>query len=110
MSLHYVDFGKKNSQLPDYVITGFIPQYKNQFSDLLVMTGASDNHALGSFNVLYSYLLADPYCSLIYIDLGLTDEYFKILSAHFETLHQLQWKMRSNGFLAYRKFNWKSFP
>ena len=47
------------------------------------MTGASDNHALGSFNVLYSYLLADPYCSLIYIDLGLTDEYFKILSAHF---------------------------
>ena len=110
MSLHYVDFGKKNNQLPSYVITGFIPQYKNHFSELLVMTGSSDNHALGSFNVLYSFLLSDPYCSLIYIDLGLSSEFFNILSAHFETLGQIQAKMGSNGFLAYRKFNWKSFP
>ena len=110
MSLHYVDFGKKNSQLPDYVITGYIHKYERQFSDLLVMTAASDNHALGSFNVLYSFLLSDPYCSLIYINLGLSSEYFNILSAHFETLYQIQRKMRSNAFLAYRKFNWKSFP
>lgn len=83
---------------------------QNQLSELLVMTGASDNHGHGSFNLLYSVLLADPYASLMYIDLGLSRAFLGYLSAHFETLHQIQVKMGSNGFLAYRKFNYGSFP
>ena len=83
---------------------------KDQFSELLVMTGASDNHGHGSFNLMYSVLLADPYSSLMYIDLGLSKEYLGYLSAHFDTLHQIQEKMKSNGFLAYRRLNYASLP
>lgn len=59
---------------------------------------------------MYSVLLSDPYSSLLYIDLGLSDYLLHVLEAHFETLHQIQSKMKSNGCLAYRKYNWDSFP
>ena len=83
-----------------------------------MMTGASDNHGYGSFNCLYSMVLADPYASYLYIDLGsylyidlgLSPELKEKLFAHFETIHQIQKKMKSTGFIAYRKFNWDSFP
>ena len=74
------------------------------------MTGASENHVLGSFNLLYSILLTEPYSSILYIDLGISNQQLQYLKAHFETIRQLQTAIRSNGFLAYRKFNWTSFP
>ena len=74
------------------------------------MTGASDNHGYGSFNCLYSMVLADPYASYLYIDFGLSPELIEKLFAHFETIHEIQRKMRSTGFIGYRKFNWSSFP
>lgn len=74
------------------------------------MTGATDNHAHGSFNLIYSALLMDPHASIIYIDLGLSDDYLKYLKAHFETWKQIQDKMGSKGFLAYRKINWNNYP
>ena len=110
ISFRYVNFGLPNPQLPSFVITGAIPQYNNQYSDYLVTTAASDNHGYGSFNLLYSVLLFDPYASIVYVDLGLSSELLHILNAHFHTLHQIQTKMKSNGFIAYRKFNWNSFP
>lgn len=99
-----------NSILPSYILTGFLPEFKNQLSDILFMTGASDNHSLGSFNCLYSILLANPFASLMYIDYGLSSHSLSILAAHFDTLHQIQTKLHSDGFLAYRKYNWKAFP
>ena len=75
-----------------------------------MITGASDNHALASFNCLFSMVLADPYASYLYIDLGITEEETRILFSHFDTIHQIQLKMQSTGFLAFRKFNWSSFP
>ena len=110
ITYRYVNFGKPNPSLPSFVLTGYIPEMKDQFSELLVMTGASDNHGYGSFNLMYSVLLADPFASLIYIDLGLSNKLVGYLSAHFDTLHQIQLKMKSTGFLAYRKFNYASFP
>lgn len=110
ISYRYVDFDKKNKLFKSYVITGTIPEFENQYSDLLVETAASENHGYGSFNLMYSVLLADPYSSLLYIDLGLSKEQLIVLNSHFETLHQIQTKMKSNGFLAYRKYNWNSFP
>ena len=74
------------------------------------MTGASDNHAYGSFNCLYSMVLADPYASYLYIDLGLANQLRNKLFAHFETIHEIQMKMKSTGFIGYRKVNWNSFP
>ena len=110
ISTHYVDYGKAPEGLPSFVLTGDIPEFDKQFSDVLMMTGASDNHAYGSFNALYSMVLADPYASYLYIDLGISDVFKEKLFAHFETIHQVQEKMKSNGFIAYRKYNWNAFP
>ena len=110
ISTHYIDYGKRVKGLPSFVLTGDIPQFDKQFSDVLMMTGASDNHAYGSFNALYSMVLADPYASYLYIDLGLSDELKEKLFAHFETIRQVQKKLWSNGFMAYRKYNWSVFP
>ena len=59
ISTHYVNYGIKISSIP-FVITGDIPSFQYQTSEVLMMTGASDNHAYGSFNCLYSMVLADP--------------------------------------------------
>ena len=109
VSTHYVDYGIRYKSLP-YLLTGDIPTFHLQTSDVLMMTGASDNHGYGSFNCLYSMVLADPYASYLYIDLGLSPELKEKLFAHFETIHEIQRKMRSTGFIGYRKFNWSSFP
>ena len=95
---------------PSYVLTGNIPRFQYQKSDVLMVTGASDDQAFASFNCLYSMVLADPYASYLYIDFGLTDKERNILFAHFESIRQVQLKMKSNGFIAYRKFKWNSFP
>ena len=93
-----------------FVITGDIPSFENQTSDVLLLTGASSNHALTSFNCLFSMVLADPYASYMYIDFGIMEEERNTLFAHFKTIHQIQLQMKSTGFIAYRKFRWSSFP
>ena len=55
-------------------------------------------------------VLADPYASYLYIDLGLADQFRNKLFAHFETIHEIQKKMKSTGFIGYRKVKWNSFP
>ena len=55
-------------------------------------------------------VLADPYASYVYVDLGLNEVQRQKLFAHFETIHQIQEKMKSNGFSAYRVYNWDNFP
>ena len=110
ISNRYVNYGQINPFLPTYILTGDLPVFDNQYSDILVMTGASDNHAHGAFMMMYSVLLADPYASLLFVDLGFSEEMMVHLKAHFETMYQIQTKMKSNGFLAYRKYNWDSFP
>ena len=109
ISTRYVNYGVKISSAP-FVLTGDIPHFDKQTSEVLMMTGASDNHALGSFNCLYSMVLADPYASYMYIDLGLSSRFKSILMSHFNTIHQIQMKMNSTGFIAYRKFKFSSFP
>ena len=68
------------------MITGEIPAYSLQTSDTLMMTGASDNHAFLSFTCLYSMVLADPYASYVYLDLGINNETLSVLFSHFETI------------------------
>ena len=72
INYRYENYGKPNSILPSYVITGNLEQYGDHFSDVLLMTGASENHGWGSFNLLYSILLTEPYTSILYIDLGIS--------------------------------------
>ena len=109
ISNRYVNYGAKINSAP-FVLTGDIPRFDKQTSEVLMMTGASDNHALGSFNCLFSMVVADPYASYMYIDLGLSPRFRNILFTHFNTIHQIQRKMNSTGFVAYRKFKFSSFP
>ena len=74
------------------------------------MTGASSNHVFSSFNCLYSMVLADPYASYVYLDLGITDELLNKLYSHFETVLQIQGKMKSTGIIGYRRLDWDHFP
>lgn len=92
------------------MITGDIPEWTEQFSDTVMVTGASENHGYGSFNCLYSMVLADPYASYVYVDLGLERMQVQKLFSHFETIHQIQEKMNSNGFIAYRVYAWDNYP
>ena len=74
------------------------------------MTGASSNHVFSSFNCLYSMVLADPYASYMYLDLGIEDELLNKLYSHFETVLQIQGKMKSTGIIGYRRLDWDHFP
>lgn len=67
------------------VITGEIPPFSHQTSDVLMMTGATENHAYASFNCLYSMVLADPYASYAYLDGGMSSDIRAKLFAHFDT-------------------------
>lgn len=106
----YVNFGGSFADLPDGVLTGEVPSFSLQTSDLLMMTGASENHVFSSFNCLYSMVLADPYASFLYLDLGIQESSLVKLYSHFETVLQIQQKMKSTGHLAYRRINWLHFP
>ena len=55
-SSRYINFGRPISGLPIGVLTGEVPAYHEQTSDILMMTGASDNHGLSSFNCLFSVM------------------------------------------------------
>ena len=96
--------------MPSFVLTGFIPSFSNQASDVLLMTGATDNHALGSFNCMYSMILANPYASIVYINYGLEEKHLQLLKSHFISIHQIHSKLRSDAILGYREFNWDNFP
>ena len=109
ISTRYENFGAAIESVP-YVVTGDIPRFQTQKSDVLLITGAFDDQVFSSFNCLYSMVLADPYASYLYIDFGLTEKERDILFSHFDSIHEVQLKMRSNGFIAYRKFKWSSFP
>ena len=108
--MRYTNFNGKFSGLPSKVLTGEIPAFTVQTSDVLMMTGASNNHAFASYNCLYSMVLADPYASYVYLDLGINNETLSILFSHFKTIQQIQRKMKSTGIIGYRVFNWNSFP
>ena len=109
-STRYINFGGVFNDLPDCIITGEVPSFSLQTSDVLMMTGASDNHALMSFNCLYSMVLADPYASYVYLNLGMNNRTENMLFSHFRTIIMIQGKMKSSGIVGYRVFNWVRFP
>ena len=106
----YVNFGGHFDGLRENVITGVIPSYQYQSSDVLLMTGASDNHVLSSFNCMYSMILADPFASYVYLDLSITEANLERLYSLFSTLLSIQRKIGSSGIVAYRRLNWNNYP
>ena len=106
----YENFGGIFEALPKEVITGIIPSYECQSSDVLLMTGATTNHVLSSFNCLYSMILADPFASYVYLDMNISSPYRIRLYSHLSSLLLIQHKIGSRGFIAYRRLNWNSYP
>ena len=82
----------------------------NHSSDVLLITGSDDQHFYNAINTLYEIVLADPYASILFIDCGLSSSHIKELLFHFQTIHTIQLKMKSNGFLAYRQLNRSIYP
>ena len=109
-SKRYLFFGDFIPGLNHEVITGELPAFTVETSDVLMMTGASENHVFSSFNCLYSMVLADPYASYAYLDAGITRQSRNKLFSHFDTILDIQRKMNSTGHLSYRVLNWKHFP
>ena len=73
ISKRYSSFGGSFENLPSYVITGDIPEWMEQFSDTVMVTGASENHAYGSFNCLYPWcwqIPTPPMCMQILVCRG----------------------------------------
>lgn len=106
----YEGFNKPIDSLNPKVLTGEVPSFLYQTSDVLMMTGATANHAFASFNCFYSMVLADPYASYVYLDLGIDNMQRRKLFYHFDTVIQMQQKMLSTGVIAYRRLNWAAFP
>ena len=106
----YEQFGKQFDGLPKEVKTGIIPSYEYQSSDVLLMTGASNNHVFSSFNCLYSMILADPFGSYMYLDLNISFPYRTRLYYHLSSLLSIQQRIGSRGFIVYRRLNWNNFP
>lgn len=109
-SNHYVYTTGDTSVFPSFVLTRDIPQFSNHSSDLLIIVGSEDQQFQHTINVLYEILLADPYASILFVDFGLSSHQFKELSHHFKRIHSIQFKMKSNGFIAYRQLNLSIFP
>lgn len=110
ISKRYENFGDLFNVLPEFIITGTLPTFRLHFSDVLLMTSVSNLNMEYAINCIYSMILADPYVSILVIDLGLSVKNLQLLVAHFQSIHQIQQKMKSNGFLAYRKIHWKNYP
>lgn len=90
--------------------TGPLPLFRNQYSDVLFITTVANNKFMETINCMYSMILADPYASILLIELGLSLQNSKILASHLVTMHQIQSKVKSNGILAYRKIFWRNYP
>ena len=107
---HYVSIATNNSILPSFILTTEIPRFTNHSSDMLLITGSDDQYFYNAINTLYEIVLADPYASILFVDCGLSSSHMKDLSFHFQTIHIIQSKMKSNGFLAYRQLNRSIYP
>ena len=75
-----------------------------------MITSFSNSKFEFSINTLYSMILADPYMSILLIDLGIKPKKLEMLLSHIQSLHEIQEKLRSNGIIAYRKILWKNLP
>lgn len=71
---------------PPFVLSGPIPSFHEKSSNVLMVTGASDNHAVFFFNILYSMIMTDPYASVLYIDLVISLKNRQLSPAHFKTI------------------------
>ena len=95
-----------------YVRTGDIEPY-NSFSDksdIMIMTGASSNHAVSLLSCLLSFARVYANSSILFVDYGMTSTELCCLNHLFSIIHQFHLINNATARLYYRKYNWSVFP
>lgn len=95
-----------------YVRTGDIEPY-NSFSDksdIMIMTGASANHAISLLSCLLSFARVFANSSILFVDYGMTSTELCWLNHLFSIIHQFHLINNASARLYYRKYNWSVFP
>ncbi len=107
---HYVDYNRKYP-LP-YVRTGDIEPYdpSRDASDILLMAGASANHAVTLLSCLLSFVRIFSNSSILFVDYGMADTDLCWLNHLFNITHQFHLAQKAPARLYYRKYNWNAFP
>ena len=109
-SLRYKDFGIPRQGFPSFVKYGKIQPALNRETEFVVVTGASDNHALSLISYLYSTLLACPQSPLVIVDYGLNDKSLTGLWRNVSQINSIRQQLGSVAPIYYRQFNFDSFP
>ena len=109
-SLRYKDFGIPRQGFPSFVKYGKIQPALNRETEFVVVTGASDNHALSLIGFLYSTLLACPQSPLVIVDYGLSSKSLTGLWGNVSQIHSIRQQLGSFAPIYYRKFNFDNFP
>lgn len=95
-----------------YVRTGDIEPYNsfNDKSDIMIMTGASSNHAISLLSCILSFARVYANSSILFIDYGMTSTELCWLNHLFSIIHQFHLINNATARLYYRKYNWSVFP
>ena len=109
-SLRYKDFDIPRQEFPSFVRYGKIQPALNRETEFVVVTGASDNHALSLISFLYSTLLACPQSPLVIVDYGLSSKSLTGLWGNVSQIYSIRQQLGSFAPIYYRKFNFDNFP
>ena len=106
----YVDFNKPRKGFPSFIKYGVVQPSLNPDNEYVIVTGASDNHALSLVNLLYSTLLANPYSPLVIVDYGIYEAKLKSLLSNLTQIQLIRKRIGSESPIYYRKYDFDHFP
>ena len=106
----YVDFNKPRKGFPSFIKYGVVQPSLNPDNEYVIVTGASDNHALSLVNLLYSTLLANPYSPLVIVDYGIYEAKLKSLLSSLTQIQLIRKRIGSESPIYYRKYDFDHFP
>ena len=107
---HYVNYGEPNPFFPSFVGLGDVDVDSIGSSNLLVITGSSENHVYPNVNMMYSVIYTNCDLSMVFVDFGLEKEGLEYLRTHMIRMLEIHRRLNSTARLYYRKFNFANFP
>lgn len=113
ISVRYVNYSKPYSYPGySYVETGDIREYdpNRERSDIILVFGASSNHAVCLLSSILSFVLHFPYSSVVFADFGLTGMDICRLNKVYSIIHDHWLLIGANARVYNRVYNWDSFP
>lgn len=95
-----------------YVKTGDIRAYNASIdkSDILLMFGASSNHATYVVYCILSFVIEFPFSPVVFVDYGLKPKDSCYLLNTYRVVNRIWAKFKSSAALYHRIYNWSAFP